>query len=203
TPADLYRLGVASLAELERMAEKSAQNVVAAIDRSRRTTLARFVYALGIRNVGEATAADLTRHFGALDRLMDASEEELQQVQDIGPVVAMSVRRFFSERHNREVIEQLRAGGVRWDEHAPRAAPAGALAGKTFVLTGTLPKLSRDDAKALIESRGGKVAGSVSRKTDFVVAGDDPGSKLEKARSLGVAVIDEEGLMKLVEGAKA
>jgi DNA ligase (NAD+) len=203
TPADLYRLGVANLAELERMAEKSAHNVVAAIDRSRRTTLARFVYALGIRNVGEATAADLARHFGALDRLMDASEEELQQVRDVGPVVAMSVRRFFSEPHNREVIEQLRAGGVRWDEHTPQAIPAGALAGKTFVLTGTLPKLSRDDAKALIESRGGKVAGSVSKKTDFVVAGDDAGSKLEKARSLGVAVLDEEGLMKLVEGAKA
>ena len=203
TPADLYRLGVASLAELERMADKSAQNVVAAIDRSRQTTLPRFVYALGIRNVGEATAADLARHFGGLDRLMDASEEELQQVRDVGPVVAMSARRFFSERHNREVIEQLRAGGVRWDEHAPQAAPAGALAGKTFVITGTLPSLSRDDAKALIESRGGKVAGSVSAKTNFVVAGDDPGSKLEKARSLGVAVLDEQGLMKLVEGAKA
>ena len=203
TPADLYRLGVGALAELERMAEKSAQNVVEAIDRSRRTTLARFVYALGIRNVGEATAADLARHFGALDGLMDATEEQLQEVSDVGPIVAVSVRRFFSERHNREVIEQLRAGGVRWDEHPPQAKPAGRLAGKTFVLTGTLPKLSRDDAKALIESHGGKVAGSVSKKTDFVVAGDDPGSKLEKARGLGIAVLDEEGLMRLVEGANA
>lgn len=203
TPADLYRLGVAKLAELERMAEKSAHNVVAAIDRSRRTTLARFVYALGIRNVGEATAADLARHFGSLDRLMDATEDELQQVTDIGPIVAMSVRRFFSERHNREVIEQLRSGRVRWDEHAPAAKPSGALAGKTFVLTGTLPSLSRDDAKALIESHGGKIAGSVSKKTDFVVAGDEPGSKLERARALGIAVLDEDGLLKLVQGAKA
>ncbi len=204
TPADLYRLGVAALAELERMAEKSAQNVIDAIDRSRKTTLARFVYALGIRNVGEATAADLARHFGALDRLMDAGEDELQEVQDVGPVVAMSVRRFFSERHNREVIEQLRAGGVRWDEHPPAPArPAGRLAGRTFVLTGTLPTLARDDAKALIESHGGKVAGSVSKKTDFVVAGEDPGSKLEKARELGITVLDEDGLRKLLEGAKA
>jgi DNA ligase (NAD+) len=204
TPADLYRLGVAALAELERMAEKSAQNVVDAIDRSRKTTLARFVYALGIRNVGEATAADLARHFGALDRLMDATEEQLQDVPDIGPVVAMSVRRFFSERHNREVIEQLRAGGVRWEEGPPAPAkPAGRLAGKTFVLTGALASLSRDDAKALIESHGGKVAGSVSKKTDFVVAGDEPGSKLEKARGLGIEVLDEQGLLKLVEGAKA
>jgi DNA ligase (NAD+) len=203
TPADLYTLGAGKLAELERMAEKSAHNVIAAIDRSRRTTLARFVYALGVRNVGEATAADLARHFGALDRLMDASEEELQEVPDIGPVVAMSVRRFFSERHNREVIEHLRSGGVRWDEHAPAAKPSGALAGKTFVLTGTLPSLSRDDAKALIESHGGKVSGSVSKRTDFVVAGDEPGSKLEKARALGIAVLDEDGLLKLVQGAKA
>jgi DNA ligase (NAD+) len=204
TPADLYRLGVANLAELERMAEKSAHNVVAAVDRSRRTTLARFIYALGIRNVGEATAADLARHFGALGRLMDATEEQLREVADVGPVVAMSVRRFFDERHNREVIEQLRAGGVGWDEHPPAAAkPAGRLAGKTFVLTGTLPSLSRDEAKALIELHGGKVAGSVSKKTDFVVAGDEAGSKLEKARKLGIEVLDEPGLMKLVEGAEA
>jgi DNA ligase (NAD+) len=202
TPADLYRLGVVKLAELERMAEKSAHNVVAAIDRSRRTTLARFVYALGIRNVGEATAADLARHFGGLDRLLDATEEQLQDVPDVGPVVAMSVRRFFSERHNREVIEQLRAGGVRWDEHEPQAKPAGLLAGRTFVLTGTLPTLSREQAKALIESHGGKVAGSVSKKTDFVIAGDDAGSKLDKARGLGIAVLDEDGLRKLLEGAK-
>jgi DNA ligase (NAD+) len=201
TPADLYKLGVVKLAELERMAEKSAHNVVAAVDRSRHTTLARFVYALGVRNVGEATAADLARHFGALDRLMDATEEQLLEVPDVGPVVAMSIRRFFAERHNREVIEQLRAGGVHWDEHAPALAkPAGRLAGRTFVLTGTLPSLSRDDAKALIESHGGKVAGSVSKKTDFVVAGDDAGSKLGKARDLGVAILDEDGLRKLLEG---
>jgi DNA ligase (NAD+) len=186
------------------MAEKSAHNVVAAVDRSRHTTLARFVYALGIRNVGEATAADLARHFGALDRLMDATEEQLLEVPDVGPVVAMSIRRFFAERHNREVIEQLRAGGVHWDEHEPAPAkPAGRLAGRTFVLTGTLPSLSRDDAKALIESHGGKVAGSVSKKTDFVIAGDEAGSKLDKARDLGVAILDEDGLRKLLEGERA
>ena len=204
TPADLYKLGVAKLAELERMAEKSAQNVVAAIDRSRRTTLARFVYALGIRNVGEATAADLARHFGSLDRLMDASEDELQEVADVGPVVAMSVRRFFSERHNREVVEQLRAGGVRWDEHAPAArAPAGLLAGKVFVLTGTLPSMTRDEAKERIEAQGGKVASSVSKKTDFVIAGEEAGSKLDKARELGVPVLDQAGLQDLLERKQA
>jgi DNA ligase (NAD+) len=201
TPADVYKLGVTALAELERMAEKSAANIVAAIDKSRRTTLARFVYALGIRNVGEATAADLAQHFGGLDRLMNASEEELQEVADIGPVVAASVRQFFSEPHNREVIEQLRAGGVRWEEHAPaeRKAP-GRLAGKVFVLTGTLPSLSRERAKELIEAQGGKVTGSVSKKTDFVVAGDEPGSKLDKARELGVAVLDEAQLQRLLDG---
>jgi DNA ligase (NAD+) len=200
TPADLYKLGVAALAALERMAEKSAQNVVSAIEHSRRTTLARFIYALGIRNVGEATAADLARHFGALDLLMSASEEELQQVPDVGPVVALSIRRFFTEPHNREVVEQLRAGGVAWAEHE-RAAPAaaGRLAGKTFVITGALPSMPRDEAKALIEKHGGKVAGSVSKKTDYVVAGAEAGSKLQKAIELGISVLDQAGLQALID----
>ena len=207
-PSDLYRLGVAALAELERMGEKSAQNLVAAledyldlvdaIEASKNTTLQRFIYALGIRNVGEATARDLARHFGKLDGLMAASEEALQQVPDVGPVVAESIRRFFAEAHNTEVIEQLRAGGVTWKEHEPAAAPvAGSLSGKTLVLTGTLPALTRDEARALIESAGGKVSGSVSKKTDYVVAGDEAGSKLERARELGVAVIDEAQLREL------
>jgi DNA ligase (NAD+) len=194
TPADLYKLGVAGLAELERMAEKSAANVVAAIDKSRRTTLARFIYALGIRHVGETTAKDLARHFGSLDALLDADEAALLEVHDVGPVLAQSIRQFFAERHNREIIAQLRAAGVEWPEGAPQRAPAGKLQGLTFVLTGTLPTMSREDAKELIESHGGKVAGSVSKKTNYVVAGDDPGSKIERASELGVPVIDERQL---------
>ena len=200
TPADIYALDASTLAGLERMGEKSAQNVLASIERSRRTTLERFIYALGIRNAGEATARDLARHFGSLDRLMQADEEELQQVKDVGPVVAMSIRQFFSERHNLEVIGKLRdpGKGVRWEEHAGEPGrPAGALAGKTFVLTGTLPTMAREDARELIESRGGKVSGSVSKKTDYVVAGDDPGSKLARARELGVTILDEDGLREL------
>jgi DNA ligase (NAD+) len=199
TLPDLYRLDVGKLVALERMADKSAANLVAALERSKRTTLARFLYALGIRHVGEATAKDLARHFGALDRVMDASVEDLLQVRDVGPVVARSIRTFFDQPHNREVVEQLRAAGVRWDEHdgAPPAATLP-LAGKTFVLTGSLPTLTRDEAKALLEAAGAKVAASVSKKTDFVVAGDAAGSKLDKARELGVAVIDEGGLRALL-----
>jgi len=201
TPADLYdkgKIDSTKLAGLERMAEKSAENVFKAIDRSRNTTLARFIYALGIRNVGEATAADLARHYGNLDGLMQAGEQQLQDVQDVGPVVAMSISRFFAERHNRDVIAQLRAGGVRWEESAPAVARSGPLAGKTFVLTGTLPSMTREEAKERIESLDGKVAGSVSKKTDYVVAGAEAGSKLDKARQLGIAVVDEEGLRKLL-----
>lgn len=198
SPVDLYRLGLLALANLERMGEKSAQNLLAAIDKSRNTTLARFIFALGIRNVGEATARDLARHFGQLDALLAADLEALQQVPDVGPVVAQCIVDFLAEPHNREVIEQLRAAGVRWEEGEP-AAPAGHLLGKTFVLTGTLPKLSRDEAKALIEAAGGKVSGSVSKKTDWVVAGAEAGSKLDKAQALGVDIVDEEGLRRLLE----
>jgi DNA ligase (NAD+) len=199
TLPDLYKLGVASLAELERMAQKSAANLVAAIDRSKRTTLARFLYALGIRHVGETTAKDLARQFGALDRLMDASVEQLLEAPDVGPVVARSIRTFFEQPHNREVIEQLRAAGLAWDEHDGQADTSPKpLAGKTFVLTGTLPSLEREQAKALIEAAGGKVSGSVSKKTHYVVAGEAAGSKLDKARELGVEVIDEAALRALL-----
>lgn len=198
SPVDLYRLGLLALANLERMGEKSAQNLLAAIDKSRNTTLARFIFALGIRNVGEATARDLARHFGQLDALLAADLEALQQVPDVGPVVAQCIVDFLAEPHNREVIEQLRAAGVRWEEGEP-AAPAGHLLGKTFVLTGTLPNLSRDEAKALIEAAGGKVSGSVSKKTDWLVAGAEAGSKLDKAQALGVDIVDEEGLRRLLE----
>ena len=200
TPVDIYRLGIVALANLERMGEKSAQNLLAAIDRSRHTTLARFIFALGIRNVGEATARDLARHFGKLDALLAADEGALQQVPDVGPIVAKSIVEFLGEPHNLEVIEQLRAAGVHWEEGEPVAAAGGRLAGKTLVLTGALPTLSRDEAKAIIEAQGGKVAGSVSKKTDYVVAGSDAGSKLTKAEELGIAILDEEGLMALLEG---
>jgi DNA ligase (NAD+) len=196
---DLYKLGVASLAQLERMADKSAANLVAALESSKRTTLPRFLYGLGIRHVGETTAKDLARHFGALDRLMDASLPQLLEVADVGPTVAQSVRTFFDQPHNREVVEQLRAAGVTWDENDGTAdTTPRPLAGKTFVLTGTLPTLEREQAKALIEAQGGKVAGSVSKKTHYVVAGEAAGSKLDKAQELGVPVIDEAALRALL-----
>jgi DNA ligase (NAD+) len=203
TPADLYTLGVAKLAALERMADKSAANVVAAIEASKDTTLQRFVYALGIRHVGEATARDLARHFGSLDPIVEASPDALLEVPDVGPVLAESIARFFAEKHNREVIERLRAAGVRWAEHPPAAkAPAGPLAGLTIVLTGTLPTLSRDEAKAMIEEAGGKAAGSVSSKTSYVVAGSEAGSKLDKAEALGIPVLDEDAFRELLAKGK-
>ena len=199
TPADLYRMGLMALINLDRMAEKSATNLLAAIEKSKQTTLARFIYALGIRNVGETTAKDLARHFGSLDRLIAASDEELLQVNDVGPVVLQCLRQFLSEAHNLEVVEQLRAAGLTWVEGEAQVAAVGALTGKVLVLTGTLPSLSREEAKALIEAAGGKVSGSVSKKTDYVVAGEEAGSKLEKAQGLGVAVIDEAQLRTLLE----
>jgi DNA ligase (NAD+) len=200
TPADLYKLGVAKLAALERMAQKSASNLWSAIEKSKQTTLGRFIYALGIRNVGEVTAKDLAGHFGTLDALMDAGVEQLQEAPDVGPVVAESIAGFFREKHNREVIEQLRAAGVTWKEGAPaRPAASGPFAGKIVVLTGTLAAMSRDEAKERIEALGGKVTGSVSKKTDYVVAGSQAGSKLDKANELGVKVLDEEQFLKLIQ----
>ncbi len=198
TPADFYRLGLTALAELERMAQKSAQNVLDALQRSKSTTLARFIYGLGIRHVGESTAKSLARHFGQLDALLQASEAQILEVEDIGPVVAQSILSFLSDPLNRELIEQLRAAGIHWEEQAVERR-ALHLAGKTFVLTGTLPTLKRDEAQTMIEAAGGKVAGSVSKKTSFVVAGEEAGSKLAKAEELGIPVIDENGLMKLLE----
>jgi DNA ligase (NAD+) len=203
TPADLYRLGIAALANLDRMAEKSASNLLAAIEKSKHTTLARFLFGLGIRNVGEATAKDLAKHFGRLDAIMDAPVEQLLAVNDVGPIVAQSIRSFFDEPHNREVVEQLRAGGVRWTESEPAAhgrSAAGPFAGKTVVLTGTLTGMSRDEAKEKLEAAGAKVSGSVSKKTDFVIAGVEAGSKLDKAQELGVAVLDEARFLAILSG---
>lgn len=197
-PADLYRLDAQQLAALERMGEKSAANLVAAIAHSRNTTLARFVYALGIRNVGETTARDLARHFGSLEAILAADADVLQTVPDVGPIVAHSIVEFLAEPHNREVIAALREAGVHWDESGPTEAASGALVGKTLVLTGTLPTMTRDEAKALIEAHGGKVAGSVSKKTSYVVAGAEAGSKRVKAEELGVVILDEDALRALV-----
>lgn len=200
TLPDLYRLGFTALASLARMADKSAQNILDALEKSKQTTLPRFLFGLGIRHVGEATAKALARHFGKLDTIMDASEEALLAVADVGPIVAKSIRTFFDQAHNREVVEQLRACGVTWAEGEPAPVAAQPLSGQTFVLTGTLPTLGREEAKALIEAAGGKVAASVSKKTSFVVAGAEAGSKLDKARELGVAVLDEAQLKELLDG---
>ncbi|MDD2844022.1 MAG: NAD-dependent DNA ligase LigA [Rhodoferax sp.] len=200
TLPDLYRLGFTALANLARMADKSAQNILDALEKSKQTTLPRFLFGLGIRHVGEATAKALARHFGQLDAIMDAPEEALLAVADVGPIVAKSIRTFFDQAHNREVVEQLRACGVTWSEGEPAPVAAQPLSGQTFVLTGTLPTLGREEAKALIEAAGGKVAGSVSKKTSFVVAGLEAGGKLDKARDLGVAVLDEDQLKEMFNG---
>ena len=199
TPADLYRLTQETLAGLERMAEKSATNLLAAIEKSKRTTLARFIFALGIRTVGESTAQDLARYFGNIEAVMGADDAALQQVPDIGPVVAHSIAGFFSEPHNRSVVQGLLDAGVQFEQAAALALDtAGAAYGKTFVLTGALPTLSRDAATQRIRDCGGKVTGSVSKKTDFVVCGADPGSKQVKAVELGIAILDEAGLLNLL-----
>ena len=202
----LYKLAEpemrAKLAALDRMADKSAQNIVAALEHSKTTTLARFLYGLGIRQIGETTAKDLARHFGNIDALMAASIPQLLEVHDVGPIVAQSIHTFFAQPHNREVVEQLRAAGITWPDLTGATAELGArpLLGKTLVLTGTLPTLSRDAAKELIEAAGGKVSGSVSKKTSYVIAGEEAGSKLDKAQALGVAVLDEAGLLGLLDG---
>jgi DNA ligase (NAD+) len=198
TLPDLYRMGFTALVTLERMAEKSANNVLASIEKSKQTTLPRFLFGLGIRHVGEATAKELARHFGKMDAIMDATVDQLLQVADVGPIVALSLRTFFDQPHNREVVEQLRACGVTWTEGEPTAGASLPLAGQTFVLTGTLPTLSRDQAKDMLEALGAKVAGSVSKKTHCVVAGAEAGSKLDKAQELGIKVLDEAGLLALV-----
>ena len=199
TLPDLYRLTLAQLSALERMAEKSARNLLDGLEKSKSTTLARFIFGLGIRHVGETTAKELARHFGTLDALIGADEVALTQVSDVGPVVAQSLQHFFGEPHNREVVAQLRIAGVHWPEH--KGTPLRStthLSGKIFVLTGTLPNLTREKAAALLEAVGAKVAGSVSRKTDYVVAGADAGNKLDKARELGVPVLDEAGMLSLL-----
>ena len=204
TAADLYTLDQDKLCALDRMATRSAQNVLAALEKSKDTTLARFIYALGIRNVGESTAKALAQHFGNLDALLHAASWEgglqLLEVADVGPVVARSIAEFLTDPQNAQLVAQLRAH-LRWKEGAHVMKTAGALAGKTFVLTGTLPTLSRDEAGAMIEAAGGKVSGSVSKKTSYVVAGEDAGSKLAKAQELGIAILDEAALQELLAAA--
>lgn len=208
TPADLYHLNLTQLAALDRMGDKSAQNLLSGIAASKSTTLPRFIYALGIRNVGEATARDLAQHLGSLDSLMLPQPEDtiqqkqdvarridlLMQVPDVGPVVAQSIVDFFAEAHNREVVDALVGAGIHWPAIEMDSVTQGPFTGKTFVLTGTLPTLSRDEAKAMIEAAGGKVAGSVSKKTSVVIAGAEAGSKLTKAEELGVKIWSEEDL---------
>jgi DNA ligase (NAD+) len=202
-PADLYALDAATLAGLERMGGKSAENLVQALARSRTTTLARFLYALGIREVGETTARTLAAHFGALEPLLSADVAQLQQIPDVGPVAAAAIQAFFQEPHNREIIARLRAAGVQWPETAAqKVAELQPLAGKTVVLTGTLESLNRDQASEQLRALGAKVSGSVSKKTDYVVAGRDAGSKLDKARELDVTVLDEAELLALLDGAR-
>lgn len=198
TPADLYRLDVAMLAVLERMGTKSAENLVAAIRNSKHPTLARFIYALGIRNVGETTARDLANHFHNIDALMRADADALRRVPDVGPVVAQSIVQFTSEEHNRRVVEDLVAGGIKPQHIRTAVAATGKVRDKTFVLTGTLAHLTRDEAKTRIEAQGGRVSASVSKKTDYVVAGEDPGSKFEKARALGIPILAEQDLLQLL-----
>jgi len=194
--ADIYHLSLQQLMDLERMGQKSAEKVLRNIDASRKQPLPRVLNGLGIPFVGERTAQILAETFGTLDAIAAADEETLQQADEVGPKVSQSIRQFFHEPRNRELVEKLRQAGLTFD-HAIKAKIAGKLAGKVFVLTGTLPNLSREDAKAKIEAAGGKVTGSVSRKTDYVVAGEDAGSKLDKARALGVEVLDEKRLLEM------
>ena len=200
SPADLYALTSQQLAVLERMGEKSARNLLAAIDGSRSTTLPRFLFALGIPDVGEATATGIARHFGTLAAIAAADAATLEETPDVGPVIAAHVAEFFADAANLKILAQLRERGVHWPEGPPQRAQALPLAGKTIVLTGTLAGLTRDEAKALLEAQGAKVAGSVSARTHYVVAGADAGSKLAKARELSVPVLDEAQLRALLAG---
>ncbi|MGB2831370.1 MAG: NAD-dependent DNA ligase LigA [Methylotenera sp.] len=196
--ADIYTLDLSTLSQLDRMATKSAQNILDALQKSKTTTLARFIYALGMRNVGESTAKDLAKHFGNLPALMSAGTEDLLKVNDVGPVVAESITNFLGEQHNQEVIKALLDAGITWPETDGKQIATGHLVGKAFVLTGTLPNLSRERAKEMIEAAGGKASGSVSKKTDYVIAGSDAGSKLDKAQELGLLILDESGLLELL-----
>ena len=198
TPSDLYKLGLPELAALDRMAQKSAANVISAIEKSRRTTLQRFIFSLGIRNVGESTAKDLAIHFGSLEPLLGADTSELESVPDVGPVVARSLRQFLEEPHNLKVVAELQAAGVSWPETEGRPKkPAGEV--RTFVLTGSLETMTRDEARAMIEAKGHTVSGSVSGKTDFVVAGEASGKKRDKAIQLGVTILDEKQFLNLMK----
>jgi DNA ligase (NAD+) len=194
-PAGLYQLSLETVAGLERMAEKSAQNLLDALEKSKSTTLARFLFALGIREVGETTAQNLANHYRSLGAIMQADEENLQTVPDVGPIVAAHVVTFFKQPHNREVVEQLLAQGVHWPTIEMVETKALPLAGKTIVLTGTLTQMGRSEAKEQLQKLGAKVAGSVSKKTDLVIAGEAAGSKLEKAESLGVETMDEQAFL--------
>ncbi len=196
---DIYKLEIEQLINLERMAQKSAQNLLDAIEKSKNTTLSRFIYALGIRNVGESTAKDLASFYGDLDEIMKQTEDSLQLVPDVGPTVAKSISDFFKQNKNRELIQSLRKLGVNWPKHDIKKSISGIFVAKTFVLTGTLPSMSREEAKSIIEMNGGKVAGSVSKKTDYVVAGSDAGSKLTTAQELGIKVISQDELLKLLD----
>ncbi|HJY05641.1 MAG TPA: helix-hairpin-helix domain-containing protein, partial [Bryobacteraceae bacterium] len=196
--ADLYDLTVEQLTGLDRMGEKSASKIIQNIDASRRQPLWRVLNGLGIPFVGERTAQILADHFGSLDEIAGAGLEELQQAEEVGPKVAESIRQFFGEERNRELVERLRRAGLQFSQ-AKKARKGGRLTGMTLVLTGTLPNLTREEAKARIEAAGGKVAGSVSKKTTYVVAGEDAGQKLDKARDLGVRIVDESGLFAILE----
>jgi DNA ligase (NAD+) len=195
---DLFRLTVEQLAGLERMGEKSAQNLVDALNKSKDTSLERFIFALGIREVGEATALSLVQWFGDLDKLEQADIEALQEVPDVGPIVAAHIQAFFQQEHNREIIDKLIRAGVHWEEAEVLAEGDQPLAGMTFVLTGTLSQFTRDDAKKRLQAMGAKVSGSVSKKTTAVIAGEKAGSKLSKAESQGVPVMNEDQLGELL-----
>ena len=197
--ADLYSLSAEQLAGMERMAEKSANNLVAALEKSKSTTLPKFIYALGIREVGEATARNLALHFGSLEKVIKASQEQLEEVPDVGPVVAKNIVAFDHQSHNREVIEKLIKAGIHWDDVKTQPAGEQPLAGKTVVLTGAL-SVSRNEVKEKLQALGAKVSGSVSKKTAYVIAGADAGSKLAKAQDLGIPVIDEDALKKILAG---
>jgi DNA ligase (NAD+) len=201
TPADLFQLGKEELSKLDRMGDRSADNLVRSIEASKATSLSRFLFALGIREVGDATAAGLAAHYGNLKNIVAASDEELQSVPDVGPIVASRIKAFFQERHNLEVIARLQESGVNWPESDPVvSANGGPLAGKTLVITGTLASMTRDEATELVQSAGGKVTKSVSKNTDYLIAGEKAGSKLQKAEKLDIAILDADGLRSLIGG---